>query len=118
MVIAWVFFRAKEWADAIKVLKGMFGFNGVRLPDIFGRKFPVLSEYGVEFGNSLINIRGNLETLLWVFCALIFVLVFKNTVELRERFVSSYFTATVTVVALTTSVLMLNKVSEFLYFNF
>ena len=118
VVIAWVFFRAKEWADAIKVLKGMFGFNGVRLPDIFGRKFPVLSEYGVEFGNSLINIRGNLETLLWVFCALIFVLVFKNTVELRERFVSSYFTATVTVVALTTSVLMLNKVSEFLYFNF
>ena len=118
VVIAWVFFRAKEWADAIKVLKGMFGFNGVRLPDIFGRKFPVLSEYGVEFGNSLINIRGNLETLLWVFCALIFVLVFKNTVELRERFVSSYFTATVTVVALTTSVLMLNKVSQFLYFNF
>ncbi|HIP44808.1 MAG TPA: MBOAT family protein, partial [Sulfurospirillum arcachonense] len=27
--ISWVFFRAKEWEDAIKVLKGMFGFTGV-----------------------------------------------------------------------------------------
>jgi hypothetical protein len=25
--IAWIFFRAKEWEDAIKVLKGMFFFN-------------------------------------------------------------------------------------------
>lgn len=26
--IAWVFFRAKEWDDALKVLKGMFGLGG------------------------------------------------------------------------------------------
>jgi hypothetical protein len=25
--IAWVFFRSKEWDDALKVLGGMFGFN-------------------------------------------------------------------------------------------
>lgn len=118
VVITWVFFRAREWADAIKVLKGMFGFSGIRLPDVVGRKFPMLSQYGVEFGNSLINIRGNFETLLWVFFAMVFVLIFKNSVELRERFVSSYLTVTTTVVALTASVLMLNKVSEFLYFNF
>ena len=27
--IAWVFFRAKEWDDALKVLSGMMGVNGV-----------------------------------------------------------------------------------------
>ncbi len=29
--IAWVFFRAKTWDDAIKVLAGMFGMNGIKL---------------------------------------------------------------------------------------
>ena len=31
--IAWVFFRARTWADAMKVLKGMAGLNGVMLSD-------------------------------------------------------------------------------------
>ena len=33
--ISWIFFRAEQWEDAIKVLKGMFGFSGVVLPSIF-----------------------------------------------------------------------------------
>lgn len=28
----WIFFRAKEWDDALKVIKGMCGFNGIVLP--------------------------------------------------------------------------------------
>ncbi len=27
--IAWVFFRAKEWEDAVKVLSGMLGLDGI-----------------------------------------------------------------------------------------
>ncbi len=27
--IAWIFFRAKEWEDAINILKAMFGFNSI-----------------------------------------------------------------------------------------
>ena len=118
VVVAWVFFRATEWSDAIKVLKGMSGMNGIRLPDIIGVKLPVLHQYGIEFGNSLINIRGTLQTLVWVALAMLFVLVFKNTVELRKNFKSSVYTLSVTVICLIVSFLMLNRVSEFLYFNF
>jgi len=118
VVVAWVFFRAKEWDDAIRVLRGMFGFNGVRLPETIGVKFPVLSQYGIEFGNSLINIRGDLKTLIWVFFGLLAVVLLKNSVELRDKFVASYRTAIWTFLNLIVSVLMINKFSEFLYFNF
>ncbi|WP_156961485.1 MBOAT family O-acyltransferase, partial [Sulfurospirillum arsenophilum] len=30
--LTWIFFRAKEWSDAVKVLKGMLGLHGVVLP--------------------------------------------------------------------------------------
>ena len=33
--ISWIFFRAEQWEDAAKVLKGMFGFSGLVLPSIF-----------------------------------------------------------------------------------
>ena len=118
VVVAWVFFRAKEWSHAIKVLKGMSGMNGVRLPDVIGVKLPVLHQFGIEFGDSLINIRGNLQTLIWVFLALLFVLVFRNSVQVRERFRASWYTASATVIFLISSFLMLGEVSEFLYFNF
>ena len=118
VVVAWVFFRAKDWGDAIKVLSGMVGLNGIRLPEVFGVKFPALQNLGFEFGNSLINIRGNKDTLVWVAVTMLFVLIFKNTVELRKNFVPSYYTLTITVFCFLTAFFMLSEVSEFLYFNF
>lgn len=118
VVIAWVFFRATEWSHAIKVLKGMAGFNGVRLPDVIGVKLPVLHQFGFEFGNSLINIRGTEKTLIWVAVAMLFVLIFKNTVELRKSFTPSYYSLTITIFCFLTAFFMLNQISEFLYFNF
>lgn len=118
VVVAWVFFRATEWSDAIKVLTGMAGLNGVRLPDFFGNRFPALHGLGFEFGNSMINIRGNQDTLAWIGVTMLFVLIFKNTVELRERFSPSYYTLIITIFCFLTAFFMLNKVSEFLYFNF
>ena len=31
---SWVFFRAKEWKDATKILAGMLGFNGIGILDL------------------------------------------------------------------------------------
>lgn len=118
VVVAWVFFRATEWSEAIKVLKGMSGLNGIRLPDIFGLKIPVLHQLGFEFGNSLINIGGTVRTLLWISVAMLFVLIFKNTVELRKKFIPSYYSLIITVFCFLVAFFMLNQVSEFLYFNF
>ena len=43
--ITWVFFRAKEWDDALKVLKGMFGLSGIVLPNFLEAKLVFLSKY-------------------------------------------------------------------------
>jgi D-alanyl-lipoteichoic acid acyltransferase DltB (MBOAT superfamily) len=116
--IAWVFFRAKEWDDAIKVLKGMVGVTGVALPGFLKFKLSFLSSYGVEFEKWLENTTGNYITIIWLIIALISVLILKNAKQLRENFKLNYKTALWTTVAFVGGILSLNKVSEFLYFNF
>ena len=112
VVVAWVFFRAEELSDAIKVLSGMAGLNGVRLPAIFEQKLPVLKNYGFEFGNSVININGNWNTLLWVFLGLLAVLFLKNSIELKEKFKPGYPYLILTTSFSCLSILMLGQVSE------
>ncbi len=98
--IAWVFFRAKEWEDAIKVLKGMFGLSGV----IAEKTLPYISFFDKDD--------------LWKFIAVFIIVIFlKNSMQMLKRpinikkavFVSFLFSW---------AVLSLGKVSEFLYFNF
>jgi alginate O-acetyltransferase complex protein AlgI len=61
--IAWVFFRAKSWGDAMKVLGGMFGMNGIVLPHNMEKYLGWLGEYGIKFGEWMGNMsyRKNLE---------------------------------------------------------
>ena len=54
--IAWIFFRATEWGDAIKVLKGMFGLSGITLPPALSNHLAYLNQYGIEFTLSGSNI--------------------------------------------------------------
>ncbi len=97
--IAWVFFRAKEWDDAINVLKGMFGLSGVS-PKVL----PYISFFDKDD--------------LWKFIAVFIIVLFlKNSMQMLKRpinlkkavFISFLFSW---------AVLSLGKVSEFLYFNF
>ena len=54
--IAWIFFRAKEFKDATKVLKGMI-FGKVILPEPLKNKLLFLSDYGVSFCKVLLKIK-------------------------------------------------------------
>lgn len=87
--IAWVFFRAKEWDDAIKVLKGMFGFNGIYLPNAFSTIFGDLTEYGVKYGAILTKISriGSFDLYIAVAIAVISIplIFFKNSNELSKK---------------------------------
>ena len=98
--IAWVFFRAKEWDDAIKVLGAMFSLDNVVI------------------ALSLENISGDLFTILWIIAGFILVLFFKNTVEKAKELRINYKTLFFTLFCLLAALLSVNKVSEFLYFNF
>jgi hypothetical protein len=114
--IAWVFFRAKEWEDAVKVLNGMI-FGDIIISDKHLAKLGFLQDYGVEFGQFLFHLGGHSTTLVWVFSG--FVLIFmKNSMELRSHFkATSLYFFFITIIAIS-AVLNLSKASEFLYFNF
>ena len=118
--IAWVFFRAKEWDDAVKVLGGMFSLENVVLPNPLANKLIFLKSYGIEFGGWVANIDadGGKFLIPWLFVAFILILFFKNSMEKWKEFKLNYKTLVLTFICLVAGLLSLNKVSEFLYFNF
>ena len=116
--IAWVFFRAKKWDDAIKVLDGMVGGSGIILPHILENKLSFLSKFGVEFGTYLGNISGNLFTIVWLLSGFILLLFFKNSMEITNKFKANIWYLIFHISIFFTAMSLLNSVSEFLYFNF
>ena len=114
--IAWVFFRAKEWEDALKVLDGMF-FGSLVLPAALSKKLGFLNQFGVEFGSWINGIKGEPLTIVWIFSGFILILLFKNSMQLRNSFKPNIFYMISTVLLFLT-IFMLYRKSEFIYFNF
>jgi len=97
--ISWVFFRAKEWDDAIRVLSAMFNFSSII---------------------SVINYQQ--VTYIAIFLIIIF---FKNSNEIIKmnfsknmKIAMSTFLFVIAILQLTNIMVQEDKVSEFLYFNF
>ncbi|WP_297576413.1 MBOAT family O-acyltransferase [uncultured Campylobacter sp.] len=114
--LTWIFFRANSLEDALKVLKGMIGLNGIALPHYFER-FSMLKNLGFDFIYWLQNINGDYNTYLWIVFGFVIALFCKNSIELTNQkfsYKNAFFAAFVFAFA----VLNLNKVSVFLYFNF
>ena len=116
--IAWVFFRAKEWDDAIKVLSSMFSFDYIVLPSFLASKLQILTAYGITFGGWLEDIHADKYILIWFFTGFVLILFYKNSMEKISDFKSNYKTLILNVFVFSASILSFNKVSEFLYFNF
>mgnify|MGYP003532263233 CR=1 FL=1 len=118
--IAWVFFRAREWEDSVKVLGGMFGLGGVVLANQLANKLFFLKDFGVSFGEIFTNISANLkDIIIFIFVAFILVLYFKNSMSyFNNSFKTNYKNLIFFIICFTYGVLSMCKVSEFLYFNF
>ena len=93
---SWVFFRAKKWEDALKVLKGMTGLNH------FG--FKNITEFKIQ--------------VLWIVTLFAVVILAKNTSELRAQFKPNWKSAAFCLLLAVIGIMNLTKVSEFIYFNF
>ena len=102
--ITWIFFRAKEWDDAVNVLRGMFGFNG--LGDI-----SELAEFG---GLSVIDLLMMMIVFLIGFSTFFTRNSNQMVASLRLTKKSVLFGAFLMCVC----ILHLSKVFTFLYFNF
>ncbi|MBU0631311.1 MBOAT family protein [bacterium] len=92
--IAWVFFRAKEWDDAIKVLKGMVSINVIAL-------------------NSRMDLHPD-----WFILGFVIILAMKTTVEYSKQAVQKKKMAYFAGILFVISMLLANHVSKFLYFDF
>ncbi len=112
--MAWVFFRAETWADAIKVLRGMLGLNGIILPSTWSNSLTMLSPD--KFGSY--QIRDVKNALIFITIGLVISLTLKNSIQLRDKYkpnlIYLLWAALMAIAALT----QLTGVSEFLYFNF
>ncbi len=104
--IAWVFFRAKSFDDALKVLKAMFSFEF---------NMPKLSAFLDGSWSKLFSS----EPFLWLYLtiALFVVLFMPNSMELKSRFKTNILYLILTIF-FALSIFMLYRKSEFLYFNF
>jgi hypothetical protein len=121
---SWIFFRARSWDDALKVIKGMFGLSNIVLPRFLAAKLAFLSKYGVTFGLFMINVESAYTNLfiIYLFLAIVLsgILVVSaensNYIILRYKPLLKYNFIVATLLYL--SVLYLTPKSEFLYFNF
>jgi len=101
--IAWVFFRANDFASAFKVLNGMF-----------------LGEWITPTSLMLVNwskLFTSETLLLWLIGAFLVVLALPNSMQLKEKFKPNAFFMLFTLGAFM-AIFMLYRKSEFIYFNF
>jgi D-alanyl-lipoteichoic acid acyltransferase DltB (MBOAT superfamily) len=116
--VAWVFFRAKEWEDAIKVLKGMLGLSGIVISQKYSHTLAFLGNFGVSFNEVTTDIHGGSKIIGWIIGGSIIVLLFKNTMEFRGRFSTTVVYFLFIIILTISSLGELSEFSEFLYFNF
>ena len=116
---AWIFFRATNWHDAVKVLKGMAGLSGVALPSALQPRLNALTQYGVQFTDGLKSLGADYYTPAWIVAALALCVLYReNAMAYRDPARLRWTTLLLAVLTFAASVLSLSYVSEFLYFNF
>ncbi len=92
--IAWIFFRANTLSDAVRILRGMAGLNGI--------------EFSLAPG----------MTALWIAVFLLIALLAKNTHELAQKFKPNFYYLAAVLVLFMVSLYNLGSYSEFIYFRF
>jgi D-alanyl-lipoteichoic acid acyltransferase DltB (MBOAT superfamily) len=127
VVVGWVFFRAATFDDAVSLLAGMVGLHGAPLP------LELQSALGRLHGLSFAELGYSCAAWLWIIALGAIALGCPNTQEIMHRaepaltpverparvaWRSSFRWATATGVAAVLALMGLNRVSEFLYFQF
>lgn len=116
--ITFIFFRANNWSDALKVLGSMFSLDNIVLPSMLASKLAFLSEYGITFGRLTADLAAGKEIIAWLLLGFIITQIFQNTMAHSQKFKPSFVTGVIFVMAFTVSFYKLSGYSEFLYFRF
>ena len=118
---SWIFFRAEQWDDAIKVIKGMFGLSGIVITSRREKLLSFLSDYGsVSFGEVTEHIGDGSNVMYTLLVGFILCLYCKNSYEIAFKKHFKTYQAFFIALTLLLSYLMSIETqdSPFLYFNF
>ena len=113
--IFWVFFRATNLHDAIKVIKGMFDIDSLTI--IISNPFRILDmtkDYR-EFAKGDLGNELNLFLLIFSF---VLTTSFRNSLDKGRDFNFRFKDSVETVLYFWCGVFLMTRVAEFLYFNF
>jgi alginate O-acetyltransferase complex protein AlgI len=117
--VGWIFFRAKTFSDALKVLKGMAGIDVASLPNGMFDRLTQVKSFVPALDDLFGKIGNNSKAIVCMF--LIFLplsIFFRNSNEVAERFRPTAVQLVLFAVVAWISVLFLGTYSEFLYFRF
>ena len=106
--IFWVFFRAKDLASAFKVIKGMFNISSLMNINLIS----------VEFLRFSSGYLGNFINGVILTVVSIIILFNKNSYKKLNDFKLGIFFLIEQFFYFSVSLLLVNRVQEFLYFNF
>jgi D-alanyl-lipoteichoic acid acyltransferase DltB (MBOAT superfamily) len=74
VVIGWVFFRADSLDSALSVLRGMMGLNGFVIPDFWMPKWGIFGQWlasrGAHFGTTATPVTGGEINWIWILLAI------------------------------------------------
>ncbi|MDR3369921.1 MBOAT family protein [Rhodoferax sp.] len=137
VVLGWVFFRAASFSAAIALVHGMFGLNGVSLPDVIGLRLGNLGTWLSNHGVAMTPGGGRnfAMTFVWIGALLPVVFLAPNTQQIMHHYQPALVqieTSAPTHIAwqinlrwamamalvLGCGLLSLSRPSEFLYFQF
>ncbi|MGL4998514.1 MAG: MBOAT family protein, partial [Cetobacterium sp.] len=104
--IFWVFFRAKDLAGAVKVLKAMVDYRSIG------------SLITLSYRETATPYLGNLFTLLILILSIIIVLLSKNSKEKERAIKLNKVNLLENIFYILASIALFERITTFLYFNF
>ncbi len=114
--ITFIVFRAKTLSEAWKVLKGMLGFSGVIIPKVIIKSVGPLKEWGWKMGSYL---QPDDYLLMIMLVGAFYALhKLKNSLELEKEFTPNTKVAMACGIAFVFCFFGMNRITEFIYFNF
>ncbi|MDC1206875.1 MBOAT family protein, partial [Akkermansiaceae bacterium] len=116
--VAWVFFRAEDPIVAMRVLGAMFGFEGISFPIKAVDKLPLLAGIGHAGEYFMAGINDKFLAMAWlggIFWTAVFL---PNTMTLTSKFSRQRRFLILAVICFVTAFVHLDRLSEFLYFQF